>query len=184
MPNFAIQTKPLKILQPMETTPSMTLSEAFRNVFNAKKNYSNYTGRARRSEFWYTTLICVVMLTVFDCLFNFIEKTWGQSKATTLVDIFIFSYFCITNYSCLCRRMHDIGRSCLFPGLTLTVALVAFTCLLFSKNAAMNTACTVFTAVAALLLAYTLFLCTKDSDKGKNRYGYSDKYIAPMTTLS
>ena len=162
----------------MKTTPSMTLMDVLEKLSNVQ-NCSNYAGRARRSEFWYTTLICVVMSLACDCVFYFLEEKWGANKVTGFMDTALGAYFCLTNYSCLCRRMHDINRSCLFPGLTLSFAIVSFVCLIYPKNTVAEVLCIIFTSITALLLIYTLFLCTKDSDKGKNRYGYSDKYVDP-----
>lgn len=158
----------------MKTTPKMKFSEAFLNVINIKDNYNNYSGRARRSEFWYTTLICVAITTAFDC---YLYYTWGESNTTNLVSLLVATYFGFPNYTCLCRRMHDIGYSSLLPGVTQTVGLAAFIFYLLSDNEAMNTAYIVFTVITLLLFGYNLVLCTKDSDKGKNRYGLSDKYV-------
>lgn len=161
----------------MKSTKSITFIKVFLNVFNIPKNYNNYKGRARRTEFWYTTLICIVMLLAIDYLSYLAGKTWGEIHFIRIIDVLISAYFFITNYACMCRRMHDIGRSCVYPGLTLISALVAFTCLMLSQDTVVEVFCIIFTSVTALLLAYTLFLCTKDSDRGKNRYGDSSKYI-------
>ena len=163
----------------MNTTPRTTFAEALLNVLNISKGYRSYKGRARRSEFWYTTLICAVMSAVIDGLGYWAEQNWGYSSGKRILFDIAGAYFMIVNYSCLCRRMHDIGRSCLLPGLTLASCIATLVCLMLQGNAIADTLCVVFGVITALLLAYALFLCTKDSDKGKNRYGYSDKYVDP-----
>ena len=163
----------------MNTTPSMTFAEALANVFNTTKAYGNYRGRARRSEFWYTTLICTIMSLAVDGIGYLVESVWEINGFVKTMFTVCSAYFLIANYSCLCRRMHDIGRSCLLPGLTLSFAIVAFISLMLTQNTIGKWTCIVFSAITFLLLAYVLFLCTKDSDKGKNRYGYSDKYVDP-----
>lgn len=163
----------------MNTTPSMTFTEAMANVFNTTKAYSNYSGRARRSEFWYTTLICTVMSLAIDGIGYLVESVWEENRFVSTVFTVAAVYFFIANYSCLCRRMHDIGRNCLLPGLTLSFAIVAFFSLMLSQNAFGKLACIVFSTITLFLLVYVLYLCTKDSFKGKNRYGYSDKYVDP-----
>ncbi len=157
----------------------ITFTEALKSVFNISKGYSCYKGRARRSEFWYTTLICIIMSLAVDGIEYFVESVWEISGFVRTMFTVVSAYFLIANYSCLCRRMHDIGRSCLLPGLTLSFAIVAFISLVLSQNTMGNWICIVLSAITLLLLAYVLFLCTKDSFKGKNRYGYSDKYVDP-----
>lgn len=163
----------------MNTKHRMTFLEALKSVFNIYKGYSYYKGRARRSEFWYTTLICTIMSFTVDGIGYLVESLWEINGFVRTMFTVVSAYFLIANYSCLCRRMHDIGRSCLIPGLTLSFAIAAFTSLMLSQNAICRLACIVLSAITFLLLAYVLFLCTKDSFKGKNRYGYSDKYVDP-----
>lgn len=163
----------------METTPRMTFFEALLKVFNVKRNYSYYRGRARRSEFWYTTLVCIVMLAIIDGFGYMAEQKLGYNSNTRIILDIASAYFLIVNYSCLCRRMHDIGRSNFFPGLALSFAVASLACFIFWQHPVTETICYILFAVTILLLAYTLFLCTKDSDRGKNRYGYSEKYVDP-----
>lgn len=163
----------------METSPRMTFFEALLKVFNVKRNYSYYMGRARRSEFWYTTLVCIVMSAIIDGFDYVMEQKFGYNRNTRIILDIVGAYFLIVNYSCLCRRMHDIGRSNFFPGLALSFAIASLVCLIFGQNPVAEITFVILFAVTALLLAYTLFLCTKDSDRGKNRYGYSDKYVDP-----
>lgn len=165
----------------MKTTPSMTFLEALLNVLNIQKGYGSYRGRARRSEFWYTTLICIIASTLIDCVGYAVEEKWGYNKNINLITTLVCAYFYIANYSCLCRRMHDIGRSCLFPGLMLVSALISFILIVCipMRNTIAEWFCIISSVITVLLLAYTLFLCTKDSDRGRNRYGCSDKYVDP-----
>lgn len=157
-------------------TPKMTFTQALSNVFNILKGYGSYNGRARRSEFWYTTLICVVMSVIIDCLDYLVEQKCGYSDNRRILFDLVSAYFLIVNYSCLCRRMHDIGRSSLLPGIMLASCIAAFACLLFGENAVATTLCAVLSVISAALLVYCLFLCTKDSEKRMNKYGYSKKY--------
>ena len=167
----------------MKTTPSMTFLEALLNVLNIQKGYGSYRGRARRSEFWYTTLICIIASTLIDCVGYAVEEKWGYNKNINLITTLVCAYFYIANYSCLCRRMHDIGRSCLFPGLMLVSALISLILIVCipMRNTIAEWFCIISSAITVLLLAYTLFLCTKDSDRGRNRYGCSDKYVDQTT---
>lgn len=82
------------------------------NFFDAVKScfskYVVFSGRARRSEYWYFTLFVVVVsipLGVLDALFfgatsGISPLTWVFSLATILPSIAVSA-----------RRLHDIGRS-------------------------------------------------------------------------
>ena len=43
----------------------MTLREAVTSVFS---NYTNFSGRARRSEYWYFTLFNVIVSMILKCI--------------------------------------------------------------------------------------------------------------------
>ena len=99
-----------KKLRIMNTTPSMTFAEALANVFNTTKAYSNYRGRARRSEFWYTTLICTIMSLAVDGIGYLVESAWEINGFVRPMFTVVSAYFLIANYSCLCRR--PLSRLC------------------------------------------------------------------------
>lgn len=161
----------------MNTTPRTTFIEALSKVLNISKGYNSYKGRARRSEFWYTTLICTIMSAVIEGLSNWAEQKWGYSSGRRIIFDIVGVYFLIVNFSCLCRRMHDIGKSCLLPILTLAACLATLICLISEGNAITRTLCIVFAVITTALLIYSLFLSLKDSNKGKNHYGDSEKYV-------
>ena len=79
----------------------MGFTEAIRSGF---ANYSNFQGRASRSEYWYFSLfifICVIPLAVID---RFVIGWPVFQIIATLGTI-------VPNLSLLVRRLHDIGRS-------------------------------------------------------------------------
>lgn len=82
------------------------------------KNYANFEGRARRSEFWYFTLFNIILSFVLGIIEGFI----GLSETRYLGDTgFAYSTSVLSNLFSLAllvptlavgaRRLHDIGKS-------------------------------------------------------------------------
>lgn len=62
------------------------------------KNYINFKGRSRRSEYWWVCLFNMIVSTVLTIALPDIAGLW------TLV-------VCIPSLSLMVRRLHDIGKS-------------------------------------------------------------------------
>lgn len=143
----------------------MTFKEALVKTFQFNKATST-VGRAKRSEFWYTTAICVVMSAIIDALsYVLTEKIWGNEDIDFIFTL-LSAYFLIVNISCMCRRMHDIRKSNTLPVCILVFAGVAFLAPLLSKFTSPEIASyteIILNTISAILLVYTLYLCTKDS---------------------
>lgn len=71
----------------------MSFTEAISSAFS---KYADFSGRARRSEFWFFTLFCFII----SVLLTFIGLSWIFAIATI-----------IPSLSITWRRMHDIGKS-------------------------------------------------------------------------
>ena len=76
-------------------------------IISCFKKFADFKGRARRSEFWYFELFCVLM----SLAFSFISE-----DAATIVMLITL----IPNIAVSVRRLHDIGRS----GWWMLIALV------------------------------------------------------------
>ncbi|ENX59663.1 hypothetical protein F885_02540 [Acinetobacter higginsii] len=76
-------------------------------ILTCFKKFADFKDRARRSEFWYFELFCVLM----SLAFSFISE-----DAATIVMLITF----IPNIAVSVRRLHDIGRS----GWWMLIALV------------------------------------------------------------
>lgn len=143
----------------------MTFKETLAKTFHFNKATSTF-GKAKRSEFWYTTVICLIMSTAIDALsYTLTEKLWSNSDIGFIFTL-CSAYFVIVNFSCMCRRMHDIGKSNTLPVCTLAFAGVGYLSPLFSKLISPEIAegiGAILLVISAVLLVYILYLCTKDS---------------------
>ena len=100
--------------------PSLNIFQSIRNCF---KGYCNFTGRARRSEFWYFYFICMIiifiLLSILISLIEFetVSSGWYyryQIKLTTkykvclAFTIIIYLVLLIPLLAASTRRLHDI----------------------------------------------------------------------------
>ena len=67
------------------------------------KNYINFKGRARRSEFWYFMLI--------NCIIAVILNVIGSILHTSLLSNIYSLAVLLPGIGVAVRRMHDIGKS-------------------------------------------------------------------------
>ena len=68
------------------------------------KNYANFTGRARRKEFWFFTLVYMIITTITIVL-DLALKTYG-----VITGFFILAMI-VPSISVAVRRLHDINKS-------------------------------------------------------------------------
>ncbi|MGD1894972.1 MAG: DUF805 domain-containing protein [Cyclobacteriaceae bacterium] len=76
--------------------------------FDAFRNYANFSGRSRRSAYWYFTLfhlLAVVLLTFTDIALGMSAEGYG-----VLTTLYILGTI-IPSLSLTVRRLHDTGRS-------------------------------------------------------------------------
>lgn len=124
----------------------MSFVEAIKTCFS---DYANFSGRARRSEYWFWTLFVAlgeIALTIIGLLIFGTENT----ASTLLSNLFSIG----TIVPCLAvtwRRLHDIGRS----GVAILFALIP--------------------VVGGIILL--VFEC-QDSQPGENQYGPNPKEVA------
>lgn len=98
--------------QPTTTSTADAFDYADKNyhqaIITCFKKFADFKGRARRSEFWYFELFCVLISLIFSFFIS--------EDAATIVMLITF----IPNIAVSVRRLHDIGRS----GWWMLVALV------------------------------------------------------------
>jgi uncharacterized membrane protein YhaH (DUF805 family) len=118
------------------------------------KNYANFEGRARRSEYWYFTLISVILVLLYFAIgiifVGFIEI---EALAPIITGLAILTYLglLIPSLAVAVRRLHDVGKS----GWMILISLIPI--------------------VGAIWL---LVLMVTDSNPGENEYGANPKELA------
>ena len=86
----------------------MSFSEAIRSVFS---HYADFGGRARRSEYWYFTLMNILIsMTVTVLQRSLGVKSGLYTLIAGLYGIYSLGVL-IPELAVSCRRLHDIGKS-------------------------------------------------------------------------
>ncbi|WP_029271095.1 DUF805 domain-containing protein [Flavobacterium sp. KJJ] len=88
------------------------------------ENYANFTGRARRSEYWYFRLATAVIFFLFIILSVIIYVVTDNGPLAVGLGFGLLALYSLLTFipslSVTVRRMHDIGKS----GWTFLVALI------------------------------------------------------------
>ena len=82
----------------------MTFVEAIQSVLS---NYANFSGRARRSEYWYFVLLSVIVSAVLGVL---AQIPFLGMVATLLSGVWSLAII-VPSLALGWRRLHDIGKS-------------------------------------------------------------------------
>ena len=82
----------------------MSFGEAIQSVFS---QYANFTGRARRSEFWFFVLFSGIAGAAIGIIFSLIL---GEKIGTTLSSAWELAVL-VPTLAVTWRRLHDIGKS-------------------------------------------------------------------------
>ena len=87
--------------------PSLSFTEAIKTCFN---KYANFSGRARRSEYWFFFLFCFIVYIVSSILDGIVfNVSWDSSGGP----IYWLSALALTipSIAAVARRLHDTERS-------------------------------------------------------------------------
>ncbi|MRX69192.1 Uncharacterized membrane protein YhaH, DUF805 family [Flavobacterium resistens] len=74
------------------------------------ENYANFSGRARRSEYWYYTLATIIISIILAILDFSLGLTIGDSGAGILRAIYGLLVL-LPGLAVMVRRLHDVGKS-------------------------------------------------------------------------
>lgn len=151
------------------------------------RKYFGFSGRARRSEFWWFFLFTVIVSIPLSIL-DYVLFSGDMQEASPLNSLFSLFVF-IPGTAVTFRRLHDTGRSGWWYGGWL-LFMVAWAAYLFisvgvenfeaNLEAALTGGLLTAILVSALIviawgITLLVFLCL-DSHQGGNKYGESPKY--------
>lgn len=111
------------------------------------KQYADFSGRARRSEFWYFALFNFIFACVAMILDNILGISFGITSYGPLYLIYSLAMF-IPGLAVMVRRLHDVGKS----GWMYFIALIP-----------------IIGAIWLLVLFFT------ESQQGENKWGANPK---------
>lgn len=175
--------------------------QAFKNFW---KNYANFKGRARRSEYWWMALwnfifslpaIVLIAIGYMFLIAGFISDPEDPEVAPVAIGLIILFvagiygliYFFATvvaNLSLMVRRFHDTGRGTALPIILYIIAWVmSFFIQIYSsyfvqEEVGLGTLIVIFigSIIILAIAIYTIVIACLDSKRGRNPYGESKKY--------
>ncbi|MBO4530336.1 MAG: DUF805 domain-containing protein [Paludibacteraceae bacterium] len=116
-------------------------------------NYANFSGRARRKEFWHFALINFIICLPLGIIVNILQRTGepgGSFMLAAIIILIIALALVIPSLAVGVRRLHDINKS----GWWMLINLVPY--------------------VGSFIL---LYFYAKAGDKGENQYGPDPKAL-------
>ena len=147
------------------------------------ENYANFSGRARRSEYWYFVLANIIIGIILSVLDNVLGLKVGTSNSGILGGLYNLAVF-IPGLAVSVRRLHDIGKSgkllLLFYGILIILVIVmvvsGFSVLM--SGGSMSSLGVAFFAPLLAVLAMSIWMlilfCT-EGEEGSNKYGPDPK---------
>lgn len=161
----------------MRTKTMLSFTEAVKKTF---RDYAVFSGRSRRSEYWWFVLFNLCVMGMLNLLLKVISTTTGVYWIVNL--IFLYALAVLVPYmATTVRRLHDTGHS---EGWLIGLLLpVPFLCMLWPSFARCHS--TRLTSFGFLVcgLWYLVFrvillvFCLSDSCLYTNKYGPSPKYV-------
>ena len=154
----------------------MSFGEAIKSVFS---KYATFSGRARRSEFWYFYLFNLIVSVGLNIVAIFVPSIKYLS--------FIYSLgILVPNLAVSVRRLHDIGKSgltllwFLVPSFIIIMLLTLMVTVFTTSNneSGHSTFIILYLFFALILLALSIMFIVwmaRDSQPGENKWGPNPK---------
>lgn len=142
----------------MRALPKMGFGEAVKTCF---KKYACFSGRARRSEYWWWVLFMVIV---------------GICGIIPILGWILIVATILPSYAVMARRLHDVGHTGWWILAPLAVSVV--NAVLMLKGMSNGTLAGVLSLVSLVIGVAMLIWLVKDSQKEDNEYGPSPKYVA------
>jgi uncharacterized membrane protein YhaH (DUF805 family) len=146
------------------------------------ENYANFSGRARRSEYWYYTLMTIIISIVLMVLDEVLGLKFGATKNSGILNTIYSLAVLIPGLAVSVRRLHDIGKSgkllLLFYVVIIALAVVMVVSGLSMFMTGTGTPGIGFFIPFLLILAMSIWMlvlyCT-EGNQGANKYGADPK---------
>jgi uncharacterized membrane protein YhaH (DUF805 family) len=155
--------------------PSIGFGQAISLAFS---NYFNFTGRARRPEFWYFVLFQVLAGFGLGILEYAFMPQYGDN-AGPLIILFNLATF-IPTLSLAARRLHDVNKSGWWIAAPIAVALIGVFLLSTAATLAQYQTYSMVLGLAIIISIVLPFVWTfLDGTVGPNRFGPDPKNRLP-----
>lgn len=170
-------------------------------VKNGFSNYATFSGRARRSEYWFWQLfifLASLAASILSAADGTLDDGTPRAGLFTALAGLVSLALALPSLAVLVRRLHDTGRSAwhvvywgVIPGVLALVLLITLGIALVGSGADLNSASDVlawlavaFAAVIPVMIGnVVLFVFTVIDSKPDNKYGPSPKKRFTATNM-
>lgn len=163
------------------------------------KNYVNFKGRSRRSEYWFMALWNIIFMIPAFILYivglimmvtGAASSSEGMAGLGLIMLLLAMGYLLLyglatllPSWAILIRRFHDTGRTMLLPLIYLGIVVISYPVLItinvrdpeYTNPINLILFIIIFLVYIALGI-YMLVICCLDSERKTNQYGSSHKY--------
>ncbi|MDY2827713.1 MAG: DUF805 domain-containing protein [Sodaliphilus sp.] len=171
--------------------PRLTFGEAVKTCL---KKYADFTGRARRSEYWFFYLFYFLVVVVASFVFEILGLLGMPKIIGTVGNLVVTLGFILPQYAVEFRRLHDTGRSGWWIGGYLLFGLVVAAQVVFmaldyvqyggmgmmyefvTENVGAFVGLLLMGGIAVVWNIALIVFCVLDSKPEANKYGASPKY--------
>lgn len=175
-----------------DEAPRLTFGEAVKTCL---KKYADFTGRARRSEYWFFYLFYILVVIAANFVFEILGLLGMPKIIGTVGNLVVTLGFIVPQYAAEFRRLHDTGRSgwwiggYLLFGLVIAVQIIVLAINYVQYGGGVSTMYDYLTENVGALIGLLLMggiavvwnivlivFCVFDSKPETNKYGPSPKY--------
>jgi uncharacterized membrane protein YhaH (DUF805 family) len=138
------------------------------------ENYANFSGRARRSEYWYYHLANFIISAITMSIDKLLELKFGINL---LYGVVVF----IPGLSVAVRRLHDIGKSGWILLISYIAIIICAVGLVLGMLTLGSSSFSIWFAIPIIVMVaiciWMIVLFVTEGDDGKNKYGSDPKNI-------
>lgn len=148
------------------------------------ENYATFSGRARRSEYWYFILANIIIGVLLNLIDSILGLKVGNSNSGILNGFYNLAVF-VPSLAVSVRRLHDIGKSgkllLLFYGImiiSVIIMTISGFSVIMSGNFSVGSLGLAFFVPLLVIIGMSIWLlilfCT-EGEQGSNKYGPNPK---------
>lgn len=134
------------------------------------RHYVDFSGRARRKEYWYYQLCSIGIIFIINSYIILILRENVESSLVNLFSSLFFCIFFIPDLSVTVRRLHDTGKS----GWWSVLSLVGYLYSILTQNYFIALSFW-FGLVTLISIFILLILCCIETEPRKNQWGLPAK---------
>ena len=138
------------------------------------RNYTGFSGRARRKEYWMFALFNIIFSTILTIIDKSLKLNISYTQYGILNTLYSLAIF-LPSLAVMVRRLHDIGKSGWYIFIFIIPIFVAAVIVLMLKSEGNTTWILLPALVIVATAIWIIVLFATDGEKGDNKWGPNPK---------